>query len=236
MTNSKTSHKSIRIFTLMIAVTLMMVFAFSPVRAFASAKVKLNVSSKTLVKDTTYTLKVYNLSDSQRVVFSSEDSDIATVKSSGLVTAVSNGTTVISVYIYDDGDLTDTLTCRITVGPPAISVRLTKSEVTLEQGKKTLLRTIVYPNNTVESVKFCVADTSVATISAGGQITARSVGETYALALINNGKWDICKITVTEPTPVKTTVSVDEAVPTASSAETASEAVDERASYYYRGE
>ena len=145
MTNLKPPHKSIRIFNLLLAVVLMVAFVFSPVSAFANARVKLNVTGKTLVKDTTYSLKVYNLSDTQDVVFTSENPDIATVDSDGVVTAVSNGTAVISVYIYDMDELTDTLTCTIVVGPPAISVRITKSEITLEEGKKALLRTIVLP-------------------------------------------------------------------------------------------
>ena len=119
-------------------------------------------------------------------------------------------------------ELTDTLTCTIVVGPPAISVRITKSEITLEKGKRALLRTIVSPYNTVESAKFTVLDPSIATISTGGQITAKSVGETYAFALINNGKLDFCKIIVTEADIIETN-PLKGAVPTANSGETASE-------------
>lgn len=192
-------HKSIRKVLLLLTVLVLAFLVVAPATAFADNQVKLNVTGKTLVRNKTYTLKVYNLSDSQKVVFKSENPDIATVNSDGVVTAVSNGKTSVSVYIYDSDKLTDTLTCEITVGAPAISVRITKSEITLAQGKKTLLKTYLLPYNTAEEVKFFVVDPSIASISTGGQITAKAVGKTHAFALIDNGKFDFCTITVTEP-------------------------------------
>ena len=57
---------------------------------------------------------------------------------------------------------------------------------------------ILKPNNTVEEAKFSSNDTSIATVSVGGRITAKSAGVTYVFASIDNGKYDVCKVTVTE--------------------------------------
>jgi len=158
--------------------------------------IKLNVSSKSIVKDTTYALKVYNTLDSHKVSYKTSSSSIAKVDDSGVITAVDFGTATITVTVKDGAKTIASLECEVTVGPPAISIKLTKSEITLPVGSKISLTAILKPNNTVEEAKFSSNDTSIAGVSIGGTITANKVGTTYIFASIGNGKYDMCKVTV----------------------------------------
>ena len=90
------------------------------------------------------------------------------------------------------------LTCEVTVGPPAISVKWTKSEIVLAVGKRTTLKTLVLPYNTTEAVKFYSSDTEIATVTCTGKITAKAEGDTYVFAMIENGKYDFCKVSVVD--------------------------------------
>lgn len=165
------------------------------------SEIKLNVRNKALVKDTTFTLKIYNLDEKHKVSYKTASGQIAAVDDKGVITAVDFGTTVITVTVKDGFKTIATLDCEITVGPPALSVKLTKSEITLEIGKRTTLTTILKPNNTVEEAKFSSNDSEIASVSTGGRVTARSVGVTYVFAYIDNGKYDLCKVTVVESDP-----------------------------------
>lgn len=160
--------------------------------------IKLNVQSKSLVKDTTFTLKVYNLKENHKVSYKSSSSSIATVDEKGVITAVDFGNTTITVTVKDGFKTVATLDCEITVGPAALSIVLTKTEITLKVGRKTTLTAILKSNNTVEEAKFSSNDPEIASVSIGGRITAKSVGVTYIFAYIDNGKYDVCKVTVTE--------------------------------------
>ncbi|MBE5962793.1 MAG: Ig domain-containing protein [Lachnospiraceae bacterium] len=161
-------------------------------------EIKLNVKSKTLVKEKTYTLKVYNVTDTQKVTYKSSADNIASVDSNGTITGVAIGTATITVTVKEGQKVVSTLQCEITVGPPAISVKWTKSEILLVVGKRTTLKTILQPYNTAEEIKFTSYDTSIATVSTGGRVTAKSAGTTYIYALLDNGKFDTCKVTVVD--------------------------------------
>lgn len=162
------------------------------------AVIKLSVKSKSLVKDLQYTLKVYNLSETQKAYFRSSSPKVASVDEDGVISGLSNGTTVISVLIKENNKLVDVLTCDVTVGPPAINVRWIKSEIVMVVGKKVTLKKIVLPFNTAESAKFFSANTDIVSISSTGRITAKEIGVTYVFTTIQSGKFDFCKVTVVD--------------------------------------
>lgn len=160
--------------------------------------IKLNVSSKSLVKDTTYDLKIYNLLDCHKVSYKTDTASVATVNDKGTITAVDYGTAIITVTVKDGFKTIASLECNVTVGPPAISIILTKTDVNLSIGEKTTLTAILKPNNTVEEAKFSSNNPTIAGVSIGGRITAKTAGVTYVFASIGNGKYDMCKVTVIE--------------------------------------
>ncbi len=189
----------IRMLGLVLVLVLTLGVFASPVLAKAAApELKLNVKTKTLVTEKTYSLKVYNLSDSQTVTFKSDHPEFASVDDTGLVSANAVGTAIITATVKDDSKTVAQLECEITVGPPAISVKLTQPTIILMNGRKALLKTILQPLNTVENVKFSSLDSLIASVSSAGRITARSIGTTYLVAAIDNGKYDTCQVIIVD--------------------------------------
>lgn len=158
--------------------------------------IKLNVSSQTLVKGKSFSIYVYNLSEGQTATFVSSSPSIASVDEFGTVTANFVGTTTIQVTITEGEEIIVTLPCEIKVGPPAISVQFSRLELSMTIGQKLTLERIIQPLNTVETAKFSSHDRTIATVSAGGRVTAKSEGSTYIFAQIDNGNFAVCKILV----------------------------------------
>lgn len=158
-------------------------------------EIKLNVKSKELVKGKSYRLKVYNTIDTYTIQYKSSDSSIVSVSETGLMTGLDIGNATITVTVKENSKVISTLQCEITVGVPALSIRLTTQDLILVVGQKTTLRALVAPYNTVETTRYTTLDSEVASISTGGRITAKAEGTTYVYALIDNG-FSKCKVTV----------------------------------------
>ena len=167
---------------------------------------KLNLSSITLVKGKSYPLKAYNLSEKAQISFKSDDKEIASVSDEGVVTANKVGDTIIRAIIKDETETE--LTCKVTVGPPAFSIKLTKSRLIIGLEKSDFLNVILKPTNTVEVAKFSGKDPSIASVSAGGRVTAKNLGLTYVFAEIDATditgarRYDTCTVIVTNPDDV----------------------------------
>lgn len=162
---------------------------------------KLNATEVSLVTDDTFNLKVFNLTENQKVYFKSDDDSIASVSTLGAISALKVGGTTITVTLKEKSVKEDKVfKCKVYVGPPAISIRLTLSDVTLEVGKRKTLQAILKPNTTAETGMFTSYDSDIATVSASGKILAKKVGKTIIVSSIANGKYDICIVNVVEAT------------------------------------
>ena len=162
---------------------------------------KLNATEVSLVTDDTFNLKVFNLTENQKVYFKSDDDSIASVSTLGAISALKVGETTITVTLKEKSVKEDKVfKCKVYVGPPAISIRLTLSDVTLEVGKRKTLQAILKPNTTAETGMFTSYDSDIATVSASGKILAKKVGKTIIVSSIANGKYDICIVNVVEAT------------------------------------
>ena len=158
--------------------------------------IKLNVNSQTIVKGKTFSIYVYNLCEGQTATFTSSAPTIASVDEFGTVTANLVGTATISITIVENEETILILPCEIKVGPPAISVQFSRLELSMIIGQKLTLERIILPLNTAETAKFSSYDTTIATVSAGGRVTAKAEGSTYIFAQIDNGRFAICKVYV----------------------------------------
>lgn len=165
---------------------------------------RLNLKSVTLVKGKSFTLKVYNLGANSKVNFKSDDAEVASVSDDGTITANKVGSTVVTVTIKDGIDKT-TLTCDVSVGPAAISVKWTKERVYVGLNNDDVLKVIIKPDNTTEVARFSSYDSSIATVSSGGRITAKKIGMTYLFAEIDatdlsgTRKYAVCTAFITSP-------------------------------------
>ena len=197
----KSFSKGIITLVFLLSVSLFTIFA-SAATAYAAGTPKLNVKSKAIVKGKDYALKVYNLSETQTVTFTVADAEVASVDESGVVTALSIGTTVVTAVIEDSEASEETepvaLECKITVGPPALFILFSHLEMEMEVGQRSMMSWMIAPLNTVELPKFSSSAPEVASVSAGGIVTAKSAGTAYIFAQLDNGHFGACRITVNE--------------------------------------
>ncbi|MCR5153464.1 MAG: Ig-like domain-containing protein [Lachnospiraceae bacterium] len=184
------------IFTLGL-VLLLSVFAPWTAKAVSAAtqEAKLNVNAQSIVKGKTFSLVVYNRGEAT-VSYTSSDTDIATVSQNGVVKGISLGKATITATVKDSDGAKVNLTCTITVGTPATSVSFTKKTINLIVGERLMLDKIVLPLSTVENPKFYSLNSSVASVSAGGRVAARTEGSTLVYSLLDNGQFAVCKVNV----------------------------------------
>ena len=213
----KSLLKSIFIFGLVLFLGVSVPYG-NMLTAYASETqdIKLNVNSQTIVKGKNFSLYVYNLNEGQTVSFVSSDPAIVSVNENGVVTGNLVGTATILVTITEGENTVDILSCEIKVGPPAVNVQFSRLELNMTVGQKATLERIVLPLNAVESPKFSTYDRAIATVSAGGRVTAKAEGFTYIFAQLDNGRFAVCKVyifpegTVLEPEEVVEEVATDE--------------------------
>ena len=186
-----------------------MKYGSSSFRAYYIIKVKAApiVPTGIKVSPATMSLKVgdsqkasYSLTPSNAsttVTWLSDDKNIATVSSSGQVTGISAGTTYIRAKT-SNGKIGY---CEVTVEPEYVtSIYLNTTSATMMLNETHQLTTTIYPSSaTDKSVTWSSDDSSVATVSNSGLVTAKSVGTATITCKANDGSGisASCKIRVT---------------------------------------
>ena len=115
--------------------------------------------------------------DNKEVTYSSGSDAIATVNATGLVTAVAEGTTDITVTT-EDGAKTAVCTLTVTAKQiPVTGVTLDKPTLSLEVGATETLNATVAPSNaSYKAVSFTSSDDAIATVDNDGLVTAVAAG------------------------------------------------------------
>ena len=149
--------------------------------------------------------KVLPATASQTVKYKSSWSAVASVNSKGVITAKKAGTATITAYSSGNSGVKKTITVTVKklAAPSSITVSANTSTLSL---KKTLqLRGSVSPSSASQQLTWKSSNTSVATVSSNGLVTAKKVG----------------KVTITASSKRKTSVKkaltinvVDPSVPT----------------------
>ena len=134
----------------------------------------------------------------QDVIWNSENETVATVSSTGVVTARAEGKAKITATSVDGGKKD---ACIVTVTVPVASVGLNVTSLSLSKGETATLNATVYPSNASnKKVKWSTSKSSVATVSAEGLVTAVGKGEATVTVTTEDGsKTATCKVTVTVP-------------------------------------
>lgn len=145
----------------------------------------------------TYTLSpsVYPSNSKYTLTWSSSNTSVATVSSSGKVTAKSAGTANITVKT-DNGK---TATCKVTVSGKTVTSITMRSSLSLEVGSTYTLTPSITPSDAKTSYTWSSSNTSVATVSSSGKVTAKGAGTANIAVKTDNGKSATCKITVYAP-------------------------------------
>lgn len=122
----------------------------------------------------------------QNVTWSSNNTSVATVNNSGLVTAISAGTATITVTTADGNK---TASSAITVAAiPVSSVAVSPTSASLYAGNTQQLTATISPANaTNKNVIWSSSNTSVATVNSSGFVTAVSAGTATITATTQDG-------------------------------------------------
>ncbi len=159
--------------------------------------VELSKSSATLYLGKTLTLKATvspSGATNSAVTFSSSDTAIAKVSSTGIVTPVKPGTATITVKT-SDGGFTDT--CKVTVKRAVTSIALNKTTAELKSDTTLTLKATIKPSNaTDKTVTWTTSNKKVATVSSKGVVTPVGKGTATITAKSENGLKATCKVTV----------------------------------------
>ena len=142
-------------------------------KSVAATKVTLNATSKKITAGKSFTLKatVAPSNTTDKVVWKSSNTKVATVSANGTVKAVKAGTAVITVTA---GKVK--ATCKVTVANPVYKVTSIKLAAApsryITAGKKVQLRATIAPSNaTNKAVTWKSSNTRIATVSSTGIVT-----------------------------------------------------------------
>lgn len=176
------------------------------IMAVAVTGVTLNQSSASLLAGNTLQLNAIvapTSATNKTVTWSSSNTSSATVDSSGLVTAVSAGSTTITVRTAD-GNYTATCLLTITGTIAVSSVNLNKTVATVGVATTTQLVATVLPNNsTNKTVSWSSSDVTKATVNASGLVTGVATGSaTITVTTVDGGKTATCAVNVVTSVPV----------------------------------
>lgn len=196
-------RKIITLFTILLSVSLIATYSCKKEKdkSVAVTEVRLDKSATTLVEGDTEelmaTVMPENATD-KGIEWKSSDESVATVSQTGLVTALKEGSSAITVITNDGGFKA---TCDVTVNKKVIavtSVVLGNTELTLVEGEEEKLAVAVTPENaTDKSVVWESGNESVATVSQEGLVTAVGEGKAMITVKTNDGGFSAsCEVTV----------------------------------------
>ena len=151
------------------------------------------------------TVRPDNATD-KTVTWSSSNTSVATVSSSGLVTAKAAGAATITCKANDGSG--KYATCKVTVtdvGPNKIDLWISTT-VHLNETQK-LIPTIT-PAEATTKLTWASSNTSIATVDQQGVVTGKALGTARITVTTDNGKSDYCDIKVVKTFTAKTAEGV----------------------------
>lgn len=175
-----------------------------------ASSMKLNQTSKVMTVGDSFTIKVTSVKPSKAskaATFKTSNKKIATVNSKGKVVAKQPGTVKITVTNKLNKKVKATV--KVEVYQKTTSVALNYKEKVLKKGGKVTLKATVKPARAMKSVAWKSGDSTIATVSSKGVVTAKKEGTVYitAYSKTNTKKKASCKIIVTKDGKLPTVVT-----------------------------
>lgn len=152
-----------------------------------SDKVELNIGENQQM-----IAKLFPEDSTDKVIWSSDNNQIAQVTEDGLVYAMAEGEALITAQANEK--IKDTVIVKV-VGIPAQSISLNKYMINLKEGTSERLLATVTPNNTTDTINWISNDENIAYVDESGLVVAKGEGSTIITAIIGNQKV-ICEVNV----------------------------------------
>lgn len=163
-----------------------------------SSSITLSDTAITLEAGTSYLLTATLVPEdsTDTLTWTSGSTSIASVSSSGLVTAKSAGTTFITVK-SSSGQIA---TCQVTVKSKAVlpqSVTLSQTEASMAVGESLQLTAAIEPSNTtMPRLTWSSSDPDTVSVNNAGAIKALAPGSAEIRVETENGLYDLCRVRV----------------------------------------
>jgi uncharacterized protein YjdB len=160
--------------------------------------ITLNTGNLSLLTGATFqaiaTIAPFNATN-KMMTWSSAMSRVATVSNSGLITAMGNGTGIISVFTQD-GNKMASIIVRVTT--PVSSVRLNQSTLSLTRNATYQLIPVISPSTASNrSVSWSSNNSAIASVTASGLVRGVAIGSTVITVQTADGSVRAsCTITV----------------------------------------
>ena len=150
--------------------------------------IKLSETSCSIVKGKTRQLRATITGTTRKPSWSSSNSSVASVNSKGKITAKKKGTAVITCKVGSKK-----VTCRVTVKNS--SIKLNRTNVTLYTSDRKTVSLSASVQGASSKVVWKSSNTSIATVTSKGKVTAKRAG-TATISAKANGATAKCKVTV----------------------------------------
>ena len=171
------------------------VTVFVPAKSLSLSKTSVSVWAG---KTYTLTAKISPSSSTyKKIKWSSSDKKVATVSSSGVITAVKGGTCTITA-VSEENDLK--ASCKVTVKQKVTGIKLSESSLSLYKGQTLTLKATVSPSSASDkTVKYKSSNSKVVAVSSSGKLTAKETGSAKITATTVDGSFKAtCTVKVTK--------------------------------------
>jgi len=146
-----------------------------------------------------YTVPYYN-SNGSMLNYVSDNESVATIDENGTIMGISPGVTTITVSTKDGSNISKTIT--VNVQELATDIEISTSSVSIMLGETYQIQAKVLPETaTNKELSFSSYDSSIASVSNTGLITANSIGKTTIAVMTTDGT-DIYKYIYVTVNPV----------------------------------
>ncbi len=161
--------------------------------------ITLRSNAVTLKPGDTYSLTPVILPEdttNQILTYTSSNAEIATVSSTGKITAVNLGSAVITVKTNDGSNVKKT--CKVTVANSVTGITLDKTDATVGMNKKLTLKATIAPSNAEDKrITWKSSNPSIAAVSSAGVVTGKKAGTvTITATTVDGKKTASCKVKV----------------------------------------
>lgn len=128
--------------------------------------------------------------------WSSSDTSVAVVDYNGEITGVSAGICYVYAKSTDGNEIVGTVKVTVKRAVPATSIVINSKEVTMFPGQTRALSVRLKPSNSTDNAQWVSSDTSVATVSSTGVVTARGQGNAVIYCIADSGVESECIVNV----------------------------------------